>query len=64
MIEWKKGKPKTCIDCCLVIYMGDYEFARFNGEKWELCFGDNGGCYWVTAQEPIKFYARLNRPTE
>ena len=62
MIEWKKGKPKTRIDCCLVIYMEDYEFARFDGEKWEVCFGDDGGHYWIAPQEPIEFYARLNKP--
>jgi len=60
MIEWKKGKPKTSIYCCLVIYMGDYEFARFDGENWEVFIDDE----WFTPQQPIEYYARLNMPTE
>ncbi len=64
MIDWKKGKPKTRIDCCLVIYQEDYEFACFDGEKWKICYGDGGGTFWATAEEAIEFYAMLNKPAD
>lgn len=61
-INWEEGTPERCIDLCLVIYMEDYEFARFDGEFWQICFYDDRGHYWQPAQEPIKFYATLNKP--
>lgn len=62
MIDWIEGKPITSIDCCVVIYKYDYEFARFDGENWKLCFRDEGGVRWVKPVEPIEYYARLNMP--
>jgi len=62
MIDWKEGKPNTPIDCCLVMYMEDYEFAQWNGERWRVFHGDEGGNKLFEAMEPIEFYARLNKP--
>jgi hypothetical protein len=64
MIKWikvkKDGQPKNYIDnnCYLIMYMGDYEFACFNSGEWKV-FEGNQLC---NAQEPIEYYARLNRP--
>lgn len=62
MINWIKGKPKICIDICLVIYLGDYEFGRFDGEKWQIYFDGAGGGRWVPAQNTVEHYAKLNMP--
>ena len=63
MIDWIGGDPETCIDLALVIYMEDYEFARWGGDSWQICVNsDSGGHEWVEAQEPIEFHSRLNMP--
>ena len=63
MIDWSEGDPGLRIDLALVIYMADYEFARWDGARWDICVNsDSGGHKWTKAQEPIQFYAILNRP--
>jgi hypothetical protein len=62
MITWSKGKPELAMDIAVVIYMDEYEFARFDGESWEVCSGD-GEFTWSPAQCEINLWCELNNPT-
>ena len=62
-VEWKdieKGEsPLHFIDCCLVMYRDDYEFGNYNGKSWQVYYDND----WVDANEKIRFWARLSRPS-
>jgi len=62
MIEWEKGHPVTTMLCGLVIYMEDYEFARWMNGKWTLLFNDGMEIIEKDPQHPIEYYCRLNYP--
>lgn len=62
MINWKdieKGEiPVNCIDCCIVIYMDDYEFGRYNGRLWQVYYENE----WTDVNENIRYWGRLDKP--
>jgi hypothetical protein len=63
MIDWVKGEPERPVILALVIYKEDYEFGRWNGQCWNICVDSgSGGHVWAIAEEPIEFYAFLNKP--
>jgi hypothetical protein len=62
MIVWNEGEPRSAMNIAVVIYMAEYEFARFDGELWEVCSGD-GEFTWLPAQHEIKLWCELNNPT-
>ena len=65
MINWKEGTPTACIKRAIVIYDGDYEFARWDGKRWMIwIYPDPNSQFWVAASKPIDYYEILNMPNQ
>jgi len=63
MNNWNNGNPKEAIDIAVVLYMDDWEFARFDGETWQIYQLDIDISHdWIDAQEEIQHWCELRRP--
>ena len=66
MINWIEGKPEKGrkINCCLVIYMNDYEFGRWIDDEWFIIYTDKSGNNKIKQayQDEVTHYAELNHP--